>query len=903
MNRIDKQLRREAYAIESAYRKLMNDEREACLFNNGSNSLWSWSIKKQIVEQVIVLLEKEIELAADPKYKNSGKVPIRMSNVTEAIKDCLGVNLVCKKDTDGNYTRHISKKRRQWFDLKKAAFLAVQITIDNSLAPKVKHKVKSKKSGGDKATGKQLSTTKLMEKIGKRVESEIRYQQIQDNFPTFFKWADDTASGRNDENKVLASTYYWESSLKNLIQNKAAYISANSTSDAEIKQAEIDSLLWRPWTRPQRVHVGAWLLRAFLMVTGKRNLDIFYTSNKREKVEGEHTQGEYIYLTPNGEKHREQFLTDVQQFCYEALPMLCEPVPNSKRQMKGFLTPSFWSRPPGHEGYLLMGDQHLEFINKLQSVPLKLNPFIVKLMDTCVENGYHLGKFIPEYFKEPDSVAKRLGLDGITDYDEQTKRVVNHPDFLKKKRERSEDITRARKRVQDGLGSRELYRLVQHCKKDEQFWIPVSWDFRGRVYYRVPFLNPQGTDPAKAVLQFATPTKVDQFTCYFLRLAISAAAGQDKKSYEDRCDWVVRHHDDIRNVALMFTDEGDFNTAISFLESLGSDPWEFAAASEEYYWCCLAPKDRRRTVTHYRCALDATAQGAQIVAGFRRSRSGASKVNVLKTDCPNDVYIKVWEALIDEAAHKGMLRPKILKYMKESGYARKLAKSGIYMSAQYGSGVKRQYQDFIDIHSDIDNRHQFNEQELELLRSCFKAAVEKVLSIATFVDWMRDRAKDTFDSGRRSFNVKTANGNVCMMKYSKTDPEEIYTFHHGSIKIEPLKKRFLQLVPTREPDFDKWISSCSANAIHAQDASLLSQAFADWSYNISTVHDSIVSAPGACMVALRRRFVQTYVDTIKWDFWKSVYDSNQLEHDDDMYTPLIDDLDPDEVLEANYLVC
>lgn len=903
MTNINDQLKRENEAINAAYLRLMNDERESCLFNNGSNSMWAWSIKKQITHEVYNFLDQEIKFAADPANRRDGKVLSKASEATEALKACLGINIVCRKDKDGKYQKHISSKLRDYFKLDKAAFLAVQMVIDNSLSPQIKRTIRSKKTDSMKKTGVQLTVTRLCEKLGKRIEQEVKYEQISHNFPYFFKWADDLAAGRGKDG-MLSSTRYWENSMKQLMSYRAAKVAADPEMDPDIKRAEIDCLTWKPWTRKQRVHVGSWLLRAVLIVTGKGNkkqkgFNLFETKIETENLRN----GEYIYLTKAAESHREQFLSDLQQFCYESLPMLCEPVPNTTRRMRGFLTPSLWSRPPGFEGLFRMSQQHLDFINNLQNIPYRLNPFIVQLMDTCVKQSFHLGKFKPEYFKEPKSVAARLNLDKISDYDEQTKQVVNHPDFLKEKKKRSDEIKAANLRVLEGLPSRQLYKLVQQTKDDVQFWIPTSWDFRGRVYYRVPYLNPQGTDPAKAVLQFAKPTKVDSTTCYFLRLSISAAAGQDKKSYEERLDWVVQHHDDIKNVALMFTDQGDFSKAISFLETIGDDCWDFAAASEEYYWCCLAPKDQRRSETHYRCALDATAQGAQLVAGFRRSRAGASKVNVLKTDRPNDVYVRVWEALIDAALHKGSIRPRILKYMKESGKARKLAKSGIYMSAQYGSGVKRQYEDFLEIHKDIPANKQFNEDELALLKSCFKEAVEKVLSIATYVDWMRSKAVEVFDTGKRTFNIPTANGSVCQMRYSKRETHHILTFHHGSINIKPLTREFNHLEDTKQPDLKDWIKACSANAIHAQDASLLSQAFHNWEYNISTVHDSIVSAPGACMVALRRRFIQTYVDTIKWDFWRSIYTTNGLEIDDDVHSPVIGDLDPDEVLEANYLVC
>ena len=585
--------------------------------------------------------------------------------------------------------------------------------------------------------------------------------------------------------------------------------------------------------------------------------------------------------------------------------MLCPPVPNTKKKLRGYLAPTAWVRPPSKDGWLKMSDTHLDFINRLQRVPYRINPFVLKLMDHLAQHDMELGKFKRYWFKNPSSVAQRLGLGSLHDFDEQTDAVVNHPDFKKAKAQRSKDIGRERKKIVDGSMTRKLHKMCRESKDLDMFWIPCYWDFRGRVYYRCD-LNPQSSDPFKATLQFANPTKVDQYTALFLKLSISAAAGKDKLSEDDRKSWVDSVEADIINVAKMFDDDGDFQKAISFIESeLGSDPWEGLAACEEYYWCCLAPKERRRTVTHFRCSQDATASGAQLTSGFRRSRSSAYKVNVLKrNEGPGDVYLQVWNEIVDRVTHdpQGNIRPVILRYLKETNKGRKLAKL-CYMSGQYGSGLDVQKRDFLKYHdNDIPKNRRMTEAELELVFKHLTAAIDKVSSITTFVQWMRRRTIAALEGERRSFNTPAANGNVCMSRYPERKAKSINTFHYGSAKVD---HQFNTLEATKTPDKSSWIKACAANAIHVQDASLLSLAYSDWELNLSCVHDCVCSAPGMSMMLLRHKFKLAYVQTISWDFWKGIYKANGLKFDEDMYAAVceMDTFEPSEAMEANYIIC
>ena len=56
-----------------------------------------------------------------------------------------------------------------------------------------------------------------------------------------------------------------------------------------------------------------------------------------------------------------------------------------------------------------------------------------------------------------------------------------------------------------------------------QFWMPASFDYRGRVYFQNTALNPQGTDFDKALLYFAEEGPVNE---YWLAFHVATTYGQ-----------------------------------------------------------------------------------------------------------------------------------------------------------------------------------------------------------------------------------------------------------------------------------------------------------------------------------------------------------------------------------------
>ena len=72
--------------------------------------------------------------------------------------------------------------------------------------------------------------------------------------------------------------------------------------------------------------------------------------------------------------------------------------------------------------------------------------------------------------------------------------------------------------------------------KDVTFYIPWSFDYRGRAYPIPAFLTPQDTDFGKSLLQFADEAP-SQSSEKWLAFQVATSYGLDKATMEERLEW------------------------------------------------------------------------------------------------------------------------------------------------------------------------------------------------------------------------------------------------------------------------------------------------------------------------------------------------------------------------------
>ena len=265
------------------------------------------------------------------------------------------------------------------------------------------------------------------------------------------------------------------------------------------------------------------------------------------------------------------------------------------------------------------GETPLQFLNHIQKVAYRLNPTVVAVAEHLQQQGRTVGKFLPivnhELPPKPVDIAENY--DSRKKYRRDAAHVMNlNADSFKK-----------------SCRTRMTMEAVARFKDRERFYIPWSFDYRGRAYPIPAFLTPQDTDFGKSLLQFSDAAFITPESEEWLAFQVATTYGYDKATIHERLDWVKNNQQLIENVGkdpLRWLPEWE----------AADEPWQFMAACEEYYHCLISCD---RQFTRLPIATDATCSGLQILAGMAQDQSTASLVNVIPSDRPQDAYKVVAE--------------------------------------------------------------------------------------------------------------------------------------------------------------------------------------------------------------------------------------------------------------------
>ena len=82
---------------------------------------------------------------------------------------------------------------------------------------------------------------------------------------------------------------------------------------------------------------------------------------------------------------------------------------------------------------------------------------------------------------------------------------------------------------------------VERFKDRDKFYIPWSFDYRGRAYPIPAFLTPQDTDFGKSLLKFADESMMTPEAEDWLRFQVATTFGLDKAPIKERLEWVLEN--------------------------------------------------------------------------------------------------------------------------------------------------------------------------------------------------------------------------------------------------------------------------------------------------------------------------------------------------------------------------
>jgi len=581
-----------------------------------------------------------------------------------------------------------------------------------------------------------------------------------------------------------------------------------------------ENIEWDRWDRTTNHKVGTWLLVCLIEVTGWLEQTMVRRGRKTLKV---------MTYTDEFLKHRDTIIAAAESLAFCQWPMLCPPVDWSNDNSGGYLTESVRQcnpliRKAGSLAPRKQGDIPITMLNNLQSQAYRVNPLIFAIADHFYEHKITVGKFrcdppmpIPENILAEDAPD-----DEVKAYKRARTDAENYNAQLAQKNWRTTEVMYVARKYAD----------------EQQFWMPASFDYRGRVYFQNTALNPQGTDFDKSLLLFADEGPVNE---YWLAFHVATTYGLDKETMEDRVAWTRANRSLIKRIADDPIHNHEWREA--------SEPWCFLASVLEYAACCI---DCTKPTSGLPVGIDATCSGLQHLAAMTRCGTTAALVNVTPTPKPADAYRTVAEAS--------------LPYMSEKYHEwmnRKITKRSV-MCTPYGV-TQQSARNYIRM-ALREAGHEFDSTQLtEITNAIFRKAIPEVLpGPINVMAWLKSSASQILDSGKETIQWTTPSGFVVSQDLRMSNTIEVQTRLMGGARIKcKVADGYLG------PDKPHHRSALAPNVVHSNDAALLHLTFAFWDQPFTVIHDCVLGR--SCDMddmakAIRQEFAEMYKADVMQDW-------------------------------------
>lgn len=690
-----------------------------------------------------------------------------------------------------------------------AAALAVKLTFDKVFSYK----------------DKSNQTVNVCDAIGLAVEQECQMRHYETHAPGLLH--------------VLKENY-WHRSIGT--QQKIVVI-RTLMNRYDVKQ-------WDAWGRANRIKLGGWLLDCIMQSSGWFTKDMQQEGRKRVQ---------YVVPTPEFLEIKDAVMRDAELFSPLAWPMLIEPNDWTHEKCGGYILNEVMR---GHSMVrrgnptCIQGERPIEFLNRIQKVAYRLNPFTVGVAEELDRLERAVGKFLPIIHHDlpPKPVDIETNKEARHSYNRQAAEVYNlqAQEFKKSCR------------------TRMTMEAVQRFKSKDKFFIPWSFDYRGRAYPIPAFLTPQDTDFGKSLLSFAESAYMTPEAEGWLAFQVATTYGLDKATMQDRLDWVKN------NTHLISCVASDPILHIHEWEA-ADEPWQFLAACDEYYHCVLKCD---RHFTSSIVATDATCSGLQILAGLAKDKNTASLVNVIPSDKPQDAYAVVAETATPfcPSSIRNYMDRKVVKrvVMTVPYNAKPFSNRGYIKDALLEKGIEIDKDDLT--------------KTVIAVRNAMDEVVPGPMAVMT---WIEDEVAKAIDLGKTELTWSTPSGFVVTQKLMKKETIQIELQLLGRCKLT---------VATQDSDkVDKQHhkNATAPNLIHSLDASLLHFSALAFNAPIALIHDSVLCR-ATDMSALSAVVRETYMHLFAEHNYLQDF-ANQIGAETD--PPIIGDLEPSSVIDSTYFFC
>ena len=694
-------------------------------------------------------------------------------------------------------------------DSQSAAAIACKITFD---------KVFGYKEGSNQAV-------KVCEAIGKAVEDECQMRHYETHAPGLLN--------------VLKENY-WHRACGT---HQKVVIIRTLMNRYEVKQ-------WKAWHTSIKIKLGAWLLEC-----------IMKASNWFERVHIRQGRKNELFVVPTAEfmDIKDEVMANAELFAPLAWPMLIPPRDWTNEIPGGYMLNEIMEghdlvRRSNHPS--IQGEQPLAFLNKIQKVAYRLNSFVVDVAEQLQAAEISIGKFLP-----------------IIHYDLPPKPVDIAENTLSRKsyrRQAAEVMNKQAAEFKRSCRTRMTMEAVQRFKNRERFYIPWSFDYRGRSYPIPAFLTVQDTDFGKSLLISADESYITESGKKWLAFQVATTYGLDKSTMSERLNWVMDNIPLITRVATNPIDYiGDWEAA--------DEPWQFLSACEEYY--AVVTKQIRKH-TRLFVATDATCSGLQILAGLARDRKTAQLVNVLPSERPQDAYKVVAECAkpeIPQELHSVWDRKCVKRTVMTIPYNAKPFSNRSYIKdALREKGVE------------------IDKDDLTITVKAVRDAMNEIVpGPMAVMKWIEDEVGKAIKRGVDKLEWVTPSGFVVTQRIMKKEVARLELQLLGRCRIS------VATDDKKVVDIARHKAATAPNLIHSLDASLLHLSIIRFDKPIALIHDSVLTQ-AVDMDELSTIIRETYMHLFAERDYLTDF-ASQIGAE--TKPPIIGDLKPESVIDSTYFFC
>ena len=395
----------------------------------------------------------------------------------------------------------------------------------------------------------------------------------------------------------------------------------------------------------------------------------------------------------------------------------------------------------------------------------------------------------------------------------------------------------------------------------------VTFDYRGRMYYRGGLLTPQGPDWQKALFQFHAPMKLGKSGHHALA-AVAATEYGSKASLQDRIDWgmenAAKHGEEI------------------ILSGKVIKSYQYSAQAVEMAWIQRhidSGADVADYLSHIVCHADGCCNGLQHGAAMTGSRSVAQLTNctaATRNDSPNDAYTAALNSGIEALTGYPRAQAALL------GAGRNSLKYPV-MVVSYGAGEQTCYKAFCDWATDeqISGLRTGTKKPEQLIYKAVGTVAGPIIALNAA---MKKAVAETQKLYPCPIMWEASDGFLVVQECRSKDKKDKRYLGAGEFKQR-----------TDGISAKAQEAAIGPNYVHTRDSDHCREVVRSVSYSVVTVHDSIGCHAGSfwhCAGAIRRGFVTIY------EFDQA--ESFRLWNNVDFKVPQLGDYHPSECLKAPY---